>query len=264
MIERNTKFNIFILSVLAVFFMSNRGGSPGGRSGSTSDSGATCSTNGGCHTSSSPPSSQDMLSTDVPESGYAPGSSYNISVSVSDEGTSVWGFEMMVEDKNGTPVGTFSNNTQVNTLNSGLRATHKFASSSASNSKTWVANWTAPTSGTGKVTFYVSSMAANGNGNNRGEKMYIDTISIAENKSANIADLENLNINLYPNPSTKTLTIDGYTNVYSNMKVINSLGKVVINTNFKNSLDVSALESGIYYLKIIENDHVFIKNFTKI
>ena len=94
--------------------------------------------------------------------------------------------------------------------------------------------------------------------------MYIDTISIAENKSANIADLENLNINLYPNPSIKTLTIDGYTNVHSNMKVINSLGKVVINTNFKNSLDVSALESGIYYLKIIENNHVFIKNFTKI
>lgn len=264
MIERNTKFNIFILSVLAVFFMSSRGGSPGGRSGSTTDNGATCSTNGGCHTSSSAPSSQEMLSTDVPESGYAPGSSYDITVSVSDEGTSVWGFEMMAEDKNGSPVGTFSNNTQVNTLNSGLRATHKFASSSASNSQTWVANWTAPSKGIGAVTFYVSTMAANGNGNNRGEKIYIDTISIAENKSANIADLENLNINLYPNPSIKILTIDGYTNVHSNIKVINSKGKAMITTPFTNSLDVSALASGIYYLKIIENDHVFIKKFTKL
>ena len=86
MIKRNTKFNIFILSVLAVFFMSNRGGSPGGRSGSTTDNGATCSTNGGCHTSSSAPSSQEMLSTDVPENGYASGSSYDITVSVSDDG----------------------------------------------------------------------------------------------------------------------------------------------------------------------------------
>jgi hypothetical protein len=107
-------------------------------------------------------------------------------------------------------------------------------------------------------------MAANGNGNNRGEKIYIDTISIAENKSANIADLENLNINLYPNPSIKTLTIDGYTNVHSNIKVINSTGKALITTPFTNSLDVSALASGIYYLKIIENDHVFIKKFTKL
>ena len=159
MIKRNTKFNVIMLSVLAVFFMSNRGGSPGGRSGSTTDNGATCSTNGGCHNASGP-SKQDILSTNVPLNGYAPGSTYDITVNVSDEGTSVWGFEMMAEDQNGSPVGAFSNNTQVNSLNGGLRATHKFASSSANNAQTWVANWTAPTSGTGSVTFYVAAMAA--------------------------------------------------------------------------------------------------------
>jgi hypothetical protein len=264
MIKRNTKLNMAILSVLALVFMSNRGGSPGGRSGSTKDNGATCSTNGGCHNSSSAPASQDMISTNAPSNGYAPGSSYDITINISDEGTSVWGFEMMAEDKNGLPVGAFSNNSQVNSLNSGLRATHKFASSSSSDAQTWIANWTAPASGTGSVTFYVSAMAANGNGNNRGDRVFIDTISITENTSANIAELENFQINLYPNPATQKIVITGYENTSSNIKVINSMGKTVMSGLFKNALNISELASGTYYLKIIENNRVFIKKFSKI
>jgi hypothetical protein len=264
MIKRNTKLNMAILSVLALVFMSNRGGSPGGRSGSTTDNGATCSTNGGCHNSSSAPASQDMISTNVPSNGYAPGSSYDITINISDEGTSVWGFEMMAEDKNGLPVGAFSNNSQVNSLNSGLRATHKFASSSSSDAQTWIANWTAPASGTGSVTFYVSAMAANGNGNNRGDRVFIDTISITENTSANIAELENFQINLYPNPATQKIVITGYENTSSNIKVINSMGETVMSGLFKNALNISELASGTYYLKIIENNRVFIKRFSKI
>tara|TARA_B100000497_G_scaffold25000_1_gene29409 strand:- start:24439 stop:25317 length:879 start_codon:yes stop_codon:yes gene_type:complete len=264
MIKRNTKLNMAILSVLALVFMSNRGGSPGGRSGSTTDNGATCSTNGGCHNSSSAPASQDMISTNVPSNGYAPGSSYDITINISDEGTSVWGFEMMAEDKNGLSVGAFSNNSQVNSLNSGLRATHKFASSSSSNAQTWIANWTAPASGTGSVTFYVSAMAANGNGNNRGDRVFIDTISITENTSANIAELENFQINLYPNPATQKIVIAGYENTSSNIKVINSMGETVMSGSFKNALNISELASGTYYLKIIENNRVFIKRFSKI
>lgn len=264
MIKYNTRFNVIMLSVLAIFFMSNRGGSPGGRSGSTTDNGATCSTNGGCHNSSGAPSSKEILSTNVPLNGYVPDSTYDITVNVSDEGTSVWGFEMMAEDQNGSPVGAFSNNTQVNSLNNGLRATHKFASSFANNAQTWVANWTAPTSGTGSVTFYVAAMAANGNGNNRGDKVYIDTITISENASANIADLENVNIMLYPNPTTRTISIDGYANTNSKLKVMNSTGKVIMDVNFNNTLDVSALSTGTYYLKIYENDRVFMKRFTKL
>ena len=264
MIKRNTKLNMAILSVLALVFMSNRGGSPGGRSGSTTDNGATCSTNGGCHNSSSAPASQDMISTNVPSNGYAPGSSYDITINISDEGTSVWGFEMMAEDKNGLPVGAFPNNSQVNSLNSGLRATHKFASSSSSDAQTWIANWTAPASGTGLVTFYVSAMAANGNGNNRGDRVFIDTISITENTSANIAELENFQINLYPNPATQKIVITGYENTSSNIKVINSMGKTVMSGLFKNALNISELASGTYYLKIIENNRVFIKRFSKI
>ena len=264
MIKRNTKLNMAILSVLALVFMSNRGGSPGGRSGSTTDNGATCSTNGGCHNSSSAPASQDMISTNVPSNGYAPGSSYDITINISDEGTSVWGFEMMAEDKNGLPVGAFSNKSQVNSLNSGLRATHKFASSSSSDAQTWIANWTAPASGTGSVTFYVSAMVANGNGNNRGDRVFIDTISITENTSANIAELENFQINLYPNPATQKIVITGYENTSSNIKVINSMGETVMSGLFKNALNISELASGTYYLKIIENNRVFIKRFSKI
>ena len=107
-------------------------------------------------------------------------------------------------------------------------------------------------------------MAANGNGNNRGDRVFIDTISITENTSANIAELENFQINLYPNPATQKIVITGYENTSSNIKVINSMGKTVMSGLFKNALNISELASGTYYLKIIENNRVFIKKFSKI
>jgi hypothetical protein len=118
--------------------------------------------------------------------------------------------------------------------------------------------------GTGNVTFYVSTMAANGNGNNRGDKIFIDTLSISENTSANVTDLENLKISLHPNPATQKIAIEGYTNNLSKMKVVNSMGERVMDSPFKNSLNISELASGTYYLKILENDRVFIKRFTKL
>ncbi|NBV56787.1 MAG: T9SS C-terminal target domain-containing protein [Bacteroidetes bacterium] len=58
--------------------------------------------------------------------------------------------------------------------------------------------------------------------------------------------------------------MDGYTNTNSKLKVINQTGKVMMDVNFNNSLDVSALSTGTYYLKIYENNRVFMKRFTKL
>ncbi len=260
--KNNIKLNLFLLCTLSIFFLANRGGSPGGRSGSTSDNGATCSTNGGCHGGSSP-QSKDILSSNIPATGYAAGKTYNITVNPTENGTSVWGFEMMAEDANGNSVGEFLNNTQVNSLSSGSRATHKFASSSSNDGQSWIANWKAPSSGTGKVVFYVSTLAANGNGNNSGDQVFIDTIHVQENANASIHTIANVQILLSPNPTTNTIHIDGYSNSSAKIQVLNGSGSVVLSHPFKQVLDVSLLQSGVYYLKLIEEERVFTKTFVK-
>lgn len=260
---KNTYLNIFLLGVLSIVFMANRGGSPGGRSSSMSDGGATCATNGGCHAGSTP-LKQDMLSTNIPANGYSPGATYEITISATDDGVNVWGFEMMAEDENGNPIGEFTNTSDVNSLSSGQRATHKFASTSSSNGQTWAASWIAPSSGSGKVIFYVSTLAANGNGNTGGDQVYNDTLQVKENLVASIGQVKDVDIDIYPNPTSHTIAIEGYTNTKAILKILDTKGQVYHSAHFTNFVDVSDLSQGTYFIRIIENKNVYIKRFVKI
>lgn len=260
----NTKYSKLTLVALvfgAVLFMSYRGGSPGGRSGSSTD-GSTCGTSGGCHgnvaTQIIP---QDMISSDIPETGYAAGATYNISVSPAVEGIAVWGFEMMAENASGDGVGTFANNADVNTKDNGLRATHKSASTSGKSGKTWTVEWTAPATGTGEVKFYAAALAANGNGNTSGDDVVIDTLTIAENATASVNKLAAIAIAVYPNPTSDLLYITGYSNTNAVLSVFDILGAEILRKPFARSIDVSALPSGAYYLKIVNGDIAVSKKF---
>jgi hypothetical protein len=118
---RSLKF--LVLVGTSCLLMSNRGGSPGTRSGSPSD-GSTCSTVGGCHASGNAPESQDFISSDIPSSGYVPDRVYTITLSPSQNRTDVWGFEMSTEGDNGESIGDFSNSTDANLIANKNRVTH--------------------------------------------------------------------------------------------------------------------------------------------
>lgn len=63
---------------------------------------------------------------------------------------------------------------------------------------------------------------------------------------------------LYPNPvrsSTKTIYITSKSNALKKVSIYNVLGKQISKTVFTNkTLDISALKSGIYILKITESN----------
>jgi len=81
-------------------------------------------------------------------------------------------------------------------------------------------------------------------------------LSIADNK------LE-LGVSVYPNPADNTLFIEGNENPIS-VSIYNVLGKEVISTKNTNNIDVKALPSGVYIIRISDGarqtNRKFIKN----
>lgn len=250
---------ILTLIILAVVFLANSGGSPGRRTGSPSD-GSSCATNGGCHGPKTPENSS-MLSTSIPESGYVPGEEYDITVSASKAGINRYGFEIVAENGSGDAQGSFVDNDNVNATNN--RATHKFQSITGNGSNSWTITWVAPQAGSGDVSFYVAVLAANGNGTTSGDNVLLDNLTVSEGQSASVSIIEELGINVYPNPTTEKLFIEGANEGFRKITVMDLSEKVLISTRFTSVLEVSELASGNYILSIQSSDVVIRKPFIK-
>lgn len=255
------KLPIYLLVAGSFFLLANRGGSPGGRTGSNVDSQRTCGTNGGCHGPLTP-IEQTMISANIPETGYIPGQSYEITIAATQASSDVFGFEIMGEDGNNTGVGVFSNNEDGNA--NGFRATHKFSSSMGTGGRTWVLDWTAPESGTGEVTFYASVLAANGNGNNGGDDLLIDNLSVGEGAAANVSQLDKLEINVFPNPATDVLFVDNSFSRDASIRITDVVGKVVLQQHFNEKIVVSDLPSNRYVLVIQDGTKLYRTSFVKL
>jgi len=65
---------------------------------------------------------------------------------------------------------------------------------------------------------------------------------------------DDANITVFPNPGNNNITINAPTLV-KGIKVINTLGQIcIIQSGFSNTLDISQLKSGIYILKILQDN----------
>ncbi|WP_317900161.1 T9SS type A sorting domain-containing protein [Aurantibacillus circumpalustris] len=90
------------------------------------------------------------------------------------------------------------------------------------------------------------------------------TAVINENKSHS-------NISIYPNPVNEILTIEfpdsyGHINGKTEMKIVDCLGKIIINEEFRakmkndaTQINISALPSGVYYIKVGNETRKFVK-----
>jgi hypothetical protein len=163
------------LTVLAVpvvlIFMSNSNGSVGGKSGSIGDNGHTCTD---CH-SGTATTKTGWITTNVPDDGYTPGQTYTITATGTHSGVVKFGFELTVEDSQGSKVGTLqvAEPTRTKLTNSSHAMTHTAAGNVPSgNTNTWTMNWVAPSNVTGDIGIYAAFNAANGNGNTSGDVIY--------------------------------------------------------------------------------------------
>ncbi len=87
---------------------------------------------------------------------------------------------------------------------------------------------------------------------------YIDTMLSLEN-------IESTNITIFPNPTQDKIYIiqDESANL-KKIKIFNTLGQCVLQSEYQNTIDVSSLEKGIYFISFLQNSTLnsikFIKN----
>lgn len=243
---------VLVLSAAAtaVFLSSgidNSSGSPGGKTGSPGDGGATCTQ---CHTGNATPV-DDLISSNIPAQGFIPGETYEIEVSISDNDAGRFGFELTAEDELGNKVGEFQLADEENTrfVNNNDAVSHTFnGTSPQSNSRTWTANWVAPEVD-GDVTFYTAVNVANGNGGTTGDEIKTNSVSYQINDVG--IDEVSLVEGIYPNPATNFLNLDLAKSdlevrVYSiNGKMLESF----VAEGQSTTINLSDYKTGVYFVK---------------
>ena len=73
-----------------------------------------------------------------------------------------------------------------------------------------------------------------------------------------IDDIQLISLNLYPNPVSDFLNVNGNDIAGNNWNIVNSLGQIVMNGNILNnniSIQVNDLNNGYYLFQLISSDH---------
>ena len=107
--------------------------------------------------------------------GYVPGQTYNLSLTLSDPSSTAYGFQLTAK-ANASTIGTLTTVSSGMGLESGA-IEHRGASASGS----WDFQWTAPVTDDGDVSFYASGVATNGNGMSTGDYVYTTVQNLAAN-----------------------------------------------------------------------------------
>lgn len=157
-------------------------GPPASRTGAPGET--TCAA---CHNQFAVNSGTGALTITGVPANYVGGQDYTVTVTITQTGVAKFGFEATAIDFAGKAAGTITltdaPRTQLKTgtvtgnARSYVQHTAAGNVASATDKNEWTFKWTAPTEGTGKVTFYVAGNATNGSSTNQGD--YIYTISAA-------------------------------------------------------------------------------------
>jgi len=149
-----------------------------------------------CHNSFTPNSGNGSLSLLGTPTVYMADSTYPLTVILSDPGQSRWGFELAVKEQGDQQAGTITVTDLTNTQSSTSEGINYLKhTSSGTYARTtdgpvsWTFTWTAPSSGTGRVRFYIAGNAANNNGNNQGDYIYNINREIEEQIATGAAPL---------------------------------------------------------------------------
>lgn len=120
-------------------------------------------------------------------------------------------------------------------------------------SNVYTVNWTAPTAGSGNVTFYSAANGVNRNSNTSGDNSFRNQITISESISTGISNVESVSdFLLYPNPVKNVLYITGAPDFKGALSIIDQSGKVVLVAPFNGpqlTLQMGDLSNGLYFVR---------------
>jgi len=230
-----------------------------------------------CHTGGPTPPTvvKGLITTNVPNAGYVPGTTYTITAKIPPSPTHVrFGFEISPQSRGafqGTLIVTDPTNTQ---LVSGFPQyiTHKQAGTynGGKDSISWTFNWTAPTATyIDSVVFYGAFNITNNSGDEHGDTIHTSTTTVKQDPTTGISEINSTsnNITVFPNPVKDKITISS-SQLSESMQitVIDIYGKIVKelgNLANNQSVYVGDLTGGYYGLNIKTNAGTVYKKFIK-
>lgn len=168
----------FILLAAQFLFSSNSGGVYGK---STSGCGGA-----GCHQNS--PNTVISL-TGIPAAGYVNGTTYPITLTVSNPTKSEAGFNLTVNQ------GTLAAGTGMS-ANGAQELKHTQPQVMTSNAATWIFNWTAPATGTNPVIFFIAGNAVDGNNNSSNDEFETTQAQFSSASSSSAPTISSVNANV--------------------------------------------------------------------
>lgn len=268
--KKNLLYGLFAFSSLLIFTSGVEDiNGKSGRTGSPSEQ--TCYN--GCHSSYSVNSGPAVIeiTSNIPNWEYTPGQSYTINVTATQTGINLYGIDFEALTSANQNAGTLAagTGTQIKTTTVGGVArknlVHTTGGGASTGTHTFTFTWTAPAVGTGNVTFYWSTLAANGNFSNSGDYVYTRTQSLTEYVAPSALNEVDgvMHFTTYPNPTANNINIayslsnTGKTEIgiYS---LEGTLVKTLVNGtetegDHVTTADVSDLTAGIYLLKFSTN-----------
>ena len=215
-------YSTFFIALIAIIFSINNEalthstGAPvtlgKGYTGSPSD-GKTCSTSG-CHTGSSVVPKTGWITSDIPGSGYMPGSTYSFTATATVSNIKRFGFQISPQTTSGVYQGTLvvTNTTETQIVGTKY-ITHRTAGTPGLGSKAWSFNWTAPTADS--VIFYGAFNATNSNGLSSGDQIHTCRLTVHRDPTSGIGGItySEDNIQIFPNPATESVKAVSYTHL---------------------------------------------------
>lgn len=172
--------------LLSAYTMMYPTGAPAGYTGSPAD-GKNCTE---CHGGTAV-QAPGAITSNIPSSGYIPGQTYQITATNNLTGSGKLGFEISPQNTSGTLLGTLAAGVGSKIVSSKY-ITH---SNATTTQNTWTFNWTAPTAGTGPVTFY-GAFARDKPG-----PVSLSTLVVQELNTTNVAEFNDNKLIITPNPN---------------------------------------------------------------
>lgn len=256
---------VILIAVFAIFsapnVQSNENGAVLNYSGALNL--GTC-VQSGCHNTTAVNSGPGdvNITTNIPVSGYIPSSTYTVEVEVVSGGANGDKYGFAISSKKvgtNTLVGTWGNvNSNAQIKSSGSYATHTLSGNAGGTaSKVFELTWIAPPAGAGKVAMYVAGNSANGNGESTGDHIYAKFIEFDEDNVTSVNNTPELNVKVFPNPSSGILNIEYNAISYAMMSIYTITGQKMLSKELNNGLnqiDLNNLNSGLYLLKLKDGD----------
>jgi len=230
-------------------------GAPAGRTGASGEK--TCS-DVGCH-NASPTQVFDAITTNIPESGYTPGKTYEVTVTAREPDGYAFGFQARAS------AGSLGKTDSTQLVGDSAYVTHEGSSVYVNtDSRAWTFPWTAPSQGTGDVTFNAAMLTAHFK---VGHSLYTSELSVTEDLANGIAEVEHA-LEIFPMPFENTLRarVESPIDIIM-VRILTVKGKIAMQQKVDNgliNLDTSGLPGGKYLVEFhTANGEVLVKKAIK-